>query len=369
MRIGIITIHHVTNYGAVMQNYALSQTLAKMGADVETVDYRPDIAVQKYKPKLFKKGVPAIRAYLRHRGFQQFIANKLPLSPDRYATREELARGIGRYDILIAGSDQIWCVGAGSFRGYDPNFFLDVSAGANVRKYSYAASAGDTHDFEPHTAEVTAALSSFTDIAVRDEHTATLIRKTTSREPTVVLDPVFLHNFEELVGDVKPTNDLVVFCSRPDRIGPTARALADKFNMRIVSLIHSFDEADTCHRVLSPVDWLRHLRGARAVLTDYFHGLAVSLRFGRPVAVDPAPGKAKKILDLLARVGMESFHLNPPSPTSLNASLVHAIQNPEAYRTTLNQRLAGPEKISHDFLRNILHPRQVEEPPVAQLIA
>lgn len=353
MRIGIITIHHVTNFGAVMQNYALTQALKRHGVEVETIDYRPAIAVEKYKPKLLKRGIPAVRGYLRHRAFQSFISNHLPLSKKRYATGDDLREGASHYDVLVCGSDQIWCVGAGSFRGYDPNFFLDIGAGPAVRKFSYAASAGDTTDFDSHSGTISSALSGFTGIAVRDEHTAALIQRTTGRRPVVVLDPVFLHDFNELVHDVRPTNDLVVFSSRPDRLAPTARALADEFGMRVVSLVHPFSGADRVHRVLSPVDWIRQLRGARAVLTDYFHGLAVSMRFGRPVLVDPAPGKANKIEDLLRRVGMESFEFDPKGPV-MPVSLVEAVRNPDAYQKTLRARLEGPESISHEFIRSIV---------------
>jgi hypothetical protein len=352
MRIGVITIHHVTNYGAVMQNYALTRALASHGARVETIDYRPTIAVKKYKPKFFKRGVPAVRAFLRYRAFQHFIDTYLPLSESTYSTGQELRDSVPFYDVLVCGSDQIWCVGAGSFRGYDPNFFLDIGAGPSVRKFSYAASAGDTVDFAGHTAAITKALAGFTGIAVRDEHTAGLIHRATGRAPVVVLDPVFLHDFQELVGDVQQSDDLVVFSSRPDRLAGTARALADEFGLRVVALVHPFRGADLCHRVVSPVDWLRRLSGARAVLTDYFHGLAVSLRFGRPVMVDPAPGKVNKIQDLLKRVGMESFQFDPTGPMK-PAPLVDAIRNPETYRASLQTRLAGPTAVSHDYLRRI----------------
>lgn len=40
MKIGILTFHRAINYGAVLQCYALSEVLKKMGHDVFVIDYR-----------------------------------------------------------------------------------------------------------------------------------------------------------------------------------------------------------------------------------------------------------------------------------------------------------------------------------------
>ena len=40
MRIGILTFHRAHNYGAVLQCYALQETLKRMGHDVQVIDYR-----------------------------------------------------------------------------------------------------------------------------------------------------------------------------------------------------------------------------------------------------------------------------------------------------------------------------------------
>ena len=41
MKIGILTFHRAINYGAILQCYALSETLKDLGHDVWIVDYRP----------------------------------------------------------------------------------------------------------------------------------------------------------------------------------------------------------------------------------------------------------------------------------------------------------------------------------------
>ena len=39
MKIGILTFHRTTNYGAALQAYALQQTLIGQGHDAEIIDY------------------------------------------------------------------------------------------------------------------------------------------------------------------------------------------------------------------------------------------------------------------------------------------------------------------------------------------
>ena len=40
MRVGILTFHRAINYGAVLQCYALKETLSSLGHDVYVIDYR-----------------------------------------------------------------------------------------------------------------------------------------------------------------------------------------------------------------------------------------------------------------------------------------------------------------------------------------
>ena len=41
MKIGILTFHWATNYGAVLQAYALQEYLIGCGHDVEIINYKP----------------------------------------------------------------------------------------------------------------------------------------------------------------------------------------------------------------------------------------------------------------------------------------------------------------------------------------
>ena len=42
MKIGIVTLHRVRNYGSVLQAYALVRLLREEGQNVEIIDYIPE---------------------------------------------------------------------------------------------------------------------------------------------------------------------------------------------------------------------------------------------------------------------------------------------------------------------------------------
>ena len=79
MRIGILTFHRAHNYGAVLQCYALQETLKRMGHDVQVIDYRQPWIEDFYN--LFcrnmirrnSSSVPELFSYLksRHHSFQK----------------------------------------------------------------------------------------------------------------------------------------------------------------------------------------------------------------------------------------------------------------------------------------------------------
>lgn len=352
MKIGITTIHHVTNYGAVWQAYALSRYIASLGHEVEIIDFRPQVAVDVYRQRFIRNGRPNFRRAILSLVFQNFVSKHLPLGPTLCTTTHELADAAKRYDALIAGSDQIWCTGEASFRGYEPNFFLDFCQDPRIRKISYAASAGNTKDFAEHAADIVRSLTAFSAISVRDESTAALVKEACGIPPSLVLDPTFLHDFSEFVGDVSPGNNLVIFAENPERFARVATEIAVRHGLRIVSLGRSCSVSDASPLIVSPVSWLRHIKSARVVLTDFFHGTALSLQFGRPLLVSAPATKTTKITDLLRRVGLSDHYVDDTKTAT--DKLNEALADPARFAESIEERLGPHREASRLFLKNAL---------------
>lgn len=348
MKVGIITVHFVPNYGAVLQAYASAAYLRGCGHDVRTVDYhQPDLAGVY---KLRWKFPPALNHWLRLRRNTAFVQGRLPLSATRYHRVEEFARDVGEYDAFITGSDQVWFTGP--VQGYDPMYFLDFPA-PGKRKISYAASVGGTTDFGPVTDKVRQALSHYDHIGVRDSHTASMVAPLAKKEPVQVVDPVFLDDFAPLLAGPAPSSEpyLLVFGDFTGSRAAALRAVIRATGLKtVVSL--QYPCADATHRVAapSPEAWLRWFRHASFVVTSYFHGTAIAAKFERPFIAIPTPGRRIKVATMLDWMNLRHrCFLEDPAPEAC-AALARESVDWEASREHLRTRVDR----SKEFLRQAL---------------
>lgn len=154
MKIGILTYHFSDNYGALMQAYALRNWFLGRGVTAEFVNYHPDYVEEggpldrPWKPELWRKNATIFYMKLSHLqrqlfgdraqriGFAQFRQEHLGVKGPRLRHAAELRRGIGNFDMLVCGSDQIW--NPSIQRGLDPVYFLDISGSEAARKVAYS---------------------------------------------------------------------------------------------------------------------------------------------------------------------------------------------------------------------------------------
>lgn len=106
MSVGTVTFHWASNYGAILQAYALQHFLKSRGLDTEIIDYRP------LRPRLIRT-VERLRRremseFIRERRMRQFRRRHLDVSGRTYVSRRQLGESAALYDAFICGSDQIW---------------------------------------------------------------------------------------------------------------------------------------------------------------------------------------------------------------------------------------------------------------------
>ena len=78
MRIGLLTFHHAHNCGAALQVFALQTVLQHLGHDVTVINYRVARIDRSYETC----------SDLRKQRFEQFLQDKLQLSPLYHSLRE-----------------------------------------------------------------------------------------------------------------------------------------------------------------------------------------------------------------------------------------------------------------------------------------
>ncbi|MBQ1681794.1 MAG: polysaccharide pyruvyl transferase family protein [Agathobacter sp.] len=127
MKIGIVTFSNAHNYGAVLQAWSLQTYLEKLGYHAEIVNLRLDeidsvyrivkrpndyetsrLSRMTYRMNMVKTRITDSEKYHRYHNFEHFIKHVLHTTK-KYSSIEELRNDTHlHYDVLIAGSDQIW---------------------------------------------------------------------------------------------------------------------------------------------------------------------------------------------------------------------------------------------------------------------
>ncbi len=325
MKVGIITIHHTSNYGAVLQAFALSQFIRFQGHEVEIIDYQPEAANKFYwKAMRFLKrsgplGMPSFdqasfSRYCKYLKFQKFFKKYLPLSQIKFSDRNSLKQHAHQYDLVIAGSDQIWCLD-NPFRGFDTSFFLDfIASDTGCAKASYAASCGSSNTFGDRKHEVSQLINQIDHVSVRDGNSLRLVKQECGRDQVnLVLDPTFLGNYRQLIVKPKLKNKYLLLYqhgSLTEAEENLIQHVADEQNLVIVSVGKHSSLAKHNFLAADPREWLGLFSSAEHVFTNTFHGTIFSLIFRRNFTVLARQSKQNKIQDLLGRFGIDNHILN-----------------------------------------------------------
>ncbi|MBE7382494.1 MAG: polysaccharide pyruvyl transferase family protein [Leptolyngbya sp. SIO1E4] len=365
MKIGILTFHHTTNYGATLQAYALSQTLKRQNHDVEVIDYRPQVAINHYRKKIFNAAKPiagkvpvkkkikySLAGLLKYFRMHYFLKWNIKLSRARLYDRAQLEEfwAAKEYDVIVCGSDQVWCID--SMRGFDSTYFLDFSKDVQkARKISYAASCGTTQTWGSHDEKIGTLISEFDAISVRDANSRDLLSKTCERPPTMVLDPTFLIDFSEFFQSSSLTQKPYLLLYIEGGLNKSHRtfvkSVASSQNLEVISIGDPIGLGQSLMSV-SPIDWINYFHGATYVITNFFHGTVFSIKFKRQFTSIYKLSKASKTPDLLRRLKLEDRLLDGVNENTLSKHL-----SPVDY-STVNQVLEKEIAQSKRFLKEAL---------------
>lgn len=355
MRIGILTFHCAHNYGAVLQCYALQETLRGMGHEVVVIDYRPEYLLTPYRIFSFgriasrnlEKGIVCEllllgRRIARHNAFNRFIEARLSLSS---------RVGVGGIpmdcDVYVFGSDQIW--NPKITRGFDPIYFGEFGFPKGNRLYvAYAASMEANELSEEERAFYVSALRNFDSVSVRESQLAMLLQPLAPQKVKKVLDPTLLAGVR--VWDVIAVRPhiskryVLVYQVRTNpNILRIASEVARSLDAVVVEVTAWLSVAGGKYKkqCASPEEFLGWIKYASCVVTTSFHGTAFSVIFNRPFySILLGDGSDTRSASLLRNIGLEDRAVSKDSsPVFSDVDFSGA-----------NERLAVLRKKSEQFL-------------------
>lgn len=349
MKIGTITFHWATNYGAVLQAYALQQHLKLNHYDTEIINYIP-IRV-KIKQTIACLKTLKVAELIKENRFRKFRKECLVLSNETYYSNRSLNNKCLNYDACICGSDQVWNEWFALFAEGKPtlSYYLNFVKSGTLR-ISYATSFG-TNKLSKEAMEILKPeLEKFTKISVREKEGITIlenmgIKSTLVVDPTLLLDsnmyielfackniqksfPLFSYILHENQSTAEQAKEYIFnkyFDARLDK----------KYNNQPVGIY----------------EWLYNIKNTRLVLTNSFHGAIFSILFHKPFIVIPvqASNMNDRITTLLSSTGLENRMLFDYNENEMDRIMQETID-----WVQVDRKVKQLKKDSVDFLETAL---------------
>lgn len=352
MKVGIFTYHFSDNYGALFQAYSLRQWLHNRGLEAEFVNYHPKYVEEggsldrPWKLSLWRKNLTILymkQAYARRKlfgdraqkaRFEQFRRDALSVSGTRIKTAEDLSDQMAQYDMLICGSDQIW--NPSIQRGLDPVYFLDIPGSTHAYKTAYAPSFGRSVIDAKYNAQLADLVTKLDGVSVREATGLDVLGAAgVPRERAcVVPDPtVLLGNFDDLLED-NETFDPSIFCYalRTDEVIRDVAIETSRltgFELRSPRTAHQRWTDIGQGTTPGPIEWLKTLARAKMVISNSFHGVALSIVLNRPLIAVGLPGKRAamnaRVQNLLNIAGLTDRIVDTANPNRIKQLLADPI--------------------------------------------
>ena len=370
MKIAILTLPLHTNYGGILQAYALQTVLEREGHTVTIIN--------KSRVRSYSKLLVAIK--LPYRCFRRFIlGHQIPILPEfrhnQRARQEKLNKSANRsktdlfikqhlhileidsfrdikkkrFDAIVVGSDQVWRKKYFNSLCYDTicNAFLDFAKGWNLKRYAYAASFGSEEwEMTPEeTIRCADLIKLFDKVSVREESGIYLVAEKLHRKAEWLLDPTLLLKKDDylqlLEGKASSSESRTLFkyiLDSTEETEETTMAISQKYDLDIVELRRK-------EGIISGVeDWISCIHKASLIVTDSFHACVFSIIFEKPfyVIINSDRGKSR-ITSLLKLAGLED-RIVSSSSTFTETGIRF---------TEVNEKLRLKRKESTNFLQSI----------------
>lgn len=338
MIIGIITFHRANNYGAVLQAYALQRVLINSGFEAKIVDYESNylkypFAKINWKQKgLFAQILTLLGEFSRLPRRKAFDDFRKLLVCTKPVKKEDLPNIEKDFDLFVVGSDQVWNY---KITNRDGSYFLDFVKDSN-KKASYAASFGFTSVDSSLIEWYKSMLTNFNYLNVREKSSLPLLKKITNQYGNIVLDPTLLLTKKDWL-------DLAVFPSETKpyiltyQVGMDkelisfVRRLAKKTGYKIYSIPFPQGGIIKSRFIMNagPKEWLGWIANAQYVITDSFHGVALSIALEKEFFVHHNIRGAvlsSRINDLMNELGIQnhilSFNNDERLPEEIDYSII-----------------------------------------------
>lgn len=369
MKILILTQPLHTNYGGLLQAYALQQILKGMGHDVVT----DRLGVVRKLP-LWNRALRFLyhavqfcilknyRYYPYRYLFVSFdkeskAKRSIAINTERFVnthidtidlltrSNESVIDAVRQFDAIVVGSDQVWRATMSDI----PTYFLSFTKAMNVKRIAYAASFGtdDLNEYSKMDMKIASeSIKLFDAVSVREKSGVHLCRDYFKMDAVHVLDPTMLLSKDDYLKLIeeedKPCSENILLTYVLDRTqekNDIIQRVGEALHLTscengAVKYFSNVVESNVSECIYPSVSrWVAGFRDAQFVVTDSFHGTVFSIIFNKPfVAILNSKRGSSRFISLLSVLGLENRlisttndlleeHLKPIDYTEVNKIL------------------------------------------------
>jgi hypothetical protein len=318
---GIISFFEKRNYGSMLQAYALSYFLTKLGCKCKYGYKKPN-----YGNKIrtfYHTIVDAV--FLPANRKREISSLSSVLNCMQFSNQNDLALFERKCKGFVVGSDQVW----NPVYSFNGSFYFLKFAAAGKKKIGYAISCGGSNFDNPFFQEAISVIPSFDYVSFREKDASDFFTLHSTKKCPWVLDPTFLVSKEEWLDFSKkssltlPKKKYLFVYYLPSTknmeraIFKKAKQLAKRDRLQIVVVGRKPEERlllKKCFYSAGPYSFVALLNSAQYVLTNSFHGTCFSIIFEKKflsfVSTANSKGAQNRLLGLLEACQANSALVN-----------------------------------------------------------
>ena len=305
-KVGILTSSpsFINNYGAVLQAYALTTMVDKLGADACIIKYADKheyvqgrVSIKdRLKGVVFNSNislrtrVKIILNKLMNRSvypvFEKFQREYIDFHDSEYIDYCGLEQIAKQFYAFIVGSDQVW--NPNVHHGVnDPGYFLQFVP-KGIKRIAYAPSMGVNVLPDSCKTNLKEYLSAFDNLSIREESGRRIIRDVCNMDVPVVLDPTMLLEREDydkiksMLPDVGDKYILYYKFGSIKCVETTVRKIAKHYGYKVVCVPAGLDTGFKQDYRIGPREFIDLISNASLVCTDSFHATVFSIIYNKP---------------------------------------------------------------------------------------
>ena len=357
MKVGVLSMQDVPNYGSLMQAFALKQLLLSNGADeVYFIDIEPGKKllshtwIYKLRKLTYYIFTMQIFSWIRLKKYAKktvalFDEFHSILGDKNYQDTKDM-------DMVVIGSDEVFNCCQYSAWGYTLQLYGKVSCPYVI---SYAGSFGHTSIEDLHfygiAQEIGKTMQTMKHISVRDDNSFSIVEAISGITPYIHLDPVLIYGFKSEIAAQNNRLDekYILIYSYNGRINnlreiQAIKNFARKRKKKLFSLFCEYSWCDGELHPQTPMELFSYFKYADYVITDTFHGSIFSIITHRNFCALVRNSNKNKLYSLLEMLDLECRLI-------VDVDKIDYVLNNEIDYLAVEEKLSKKRVEANDYLR------------------